>query len=1059
MASLLANINYVGPLAGVFTWSDEVVVGCDPNGFRPLCATKFSNEDGDKFLQFSSEWLVSDKDAQYSVVHPGQVLELDATGHSIRPVHFANADKSANNGGGDPLPKRIYRFPESSPNSHASPLQHLSFEVIDALKPMVGWNADNDAYVNDLCGGKLTVESMGFAGPTASEVRGNIAPNHYDLLNHSFAQVSNPPLAWREEGRYVTLDTRVGPYLLPSPFLSNALIHSLQDALPSKVISTTFPVNLLADGMKSAMQRVVDDVLMAVRKGKRFLVLSELDIDPMNGPAPLNMVVGSVNQALQKLGMRKDIHLAVQTISAIRPGHFSQLLAMGADTIHPALLLDPRVLKNNAEANTESAELHAHKVLSGCDEGLRHYMSTVGVGTVSAYRGGSHVWQAETLNADCAALMGLQPPRFAGIGFGRISKWLYTSWRFPSKDGPGLYTYSGQRATVPVWSADYTRAVRRMASGEASGLEKEMVEAFSNVDGIKQNAWSLSRVPSTVWGSENPMNVCIVGGGAAGYFATDALLSSGLPVKVTMVEKNLINGGGVVYKGLSPLHHSTKKNTLRRLLNIHKNGMDSGLFNYAGGVQIDGPGHMEALLESFPVVIDASGSTKANRLSCPGAEHAIEAAAIYNRYNRILSASPEEGGDDAVPNAHWHGSLNRFNRATVVVGGGNVAFDVLSVLTLSKHIFEPDTINQQFIEARDEYGSTHVVSVIRKMPWDLASDIHVLKEFFSLMKKSNVTIEVSGVSTPTRELTDEDQAKLDLFLENRDTPRSPDSWPLARDGRSIHFRFGHEVDQIEDKKGGLLVSVRRGNTVEKTFQAYQVIEAMGYRGDDKFNAEETISSQLYQVGWANRPGNLASAEASSVQIAEEIARNYHMGVLHGLGSSSLSGGSLEPLLASAPVDTSAQKGIFEYLLEKGRIETPEDYFAARQYRSPADTTNQMNSRPEEVNTNTTVPDADIPAAPVREGYFAYNDGSGEAVVDFKASDERLDVVIGKTGSCDGAKTCLDCVVDVSGGVKMVSDPSETRLLSQIGMFKPNRILSCCHKASEVSTGTVSAVVD
>ena len=73
--------------------------------------------------------------------------------------------------------------------------------------------------------------------------------------------------------------------------------------------------------------------------------------------------------------------------------------------------------------------------------------------------------------------------------------------------------------------------------------------------------------------------------------------------------------------------------------------MESGNFNYAGGVEISGPRQLGALTDSFPVVIDASGSTKANRLTCPGAEHAIEAAAIYNRYNRILSTSEDDDGD------------------------------------------------------------------------------------------------------------------------------------------------------------------------------------------------------------------------------------------------------------------------------------------------------------------------------------------------------------------------------------------------------------------------------
>ena len=135
---------------------------------------------------------------------------------------------------------------------------------------------------------------------------------------------------------------------------------------------------------------------------------------------------------------------------------------------------------------------------------------------------------------------------------------------------------------------------------------------------------------------------------------------------------------------------------------------------------------MHSLLSTFSVVIDASGSSTANHLSCPGREHATEAAQIYSRYNQIMDPTSTNEG----VKSHWYGPLNRFNRSTVVVGGGNVAFDILSVLTLSKHLFEPHTINQKFIEARDEYGSTHVVSLIRKQPWNLASDVHVLKEFF-----------------------------------------------------------------------------------------------------------------------------------------------------------------------------------------------------------------------------------------------------------------------------------------------------------------------------------------
>ena len=56
--------------------------------------------------------------------------------------------------------------------------------------------------------------------------------------------------------------------------------------------------------------------------------------------------------------------------------------------------------------------------------------------------------------------------------------------------------------------------------------------------------------------------------------------------------------------------------------------------------------------------------------------------------------------------------------------------------------------------------------------------------------------------------------------------------PRPRDGRSVHFRFGQEVDKIEKRAGGLEVDIRKGpegSSVVKRYQAYQVIEAMGYQ--------------------------------------------------------------------------------------------------------------------------------------------------------------------------------------------------------------------------------------
>ena len=167
--------------------------------------------------------------------------------------------------------------------------------------------------------------------------------------------------------------------------------------------------------------------------------------------------------------------------------------------------------------------------------------------------------------------------------------------------------------------------------------------------------------------------------------------------------------------------------------------------------------------------------------------------------------------------------------------------------------------------------------------------------------------------------------------------------------------------------------------MKKEFQAYQVIEAMGYQGEDKFDITDKMpeSPQIYQVGWAHRPGNLASAEASAVSIVEEISRKFHQGTFDGFGSQD-SGNGIGSVLASAPVDTTAQRNVLKYLLEQGRIETATDYQAARLYGSNV-TTNASGDT--DANVTVAAADGDDDAtdlaqesgsAPsVREGYFLF----------------------------------------------------------------------------------------
>ena len=156
---------------------------------------------------------------------------------------------------------------------------------------------------------------------------------------------------------------------------------------------------------------------------------------------------------------------------------------------------------------------------------------------------------------------------------------------------------------------------------------------------------------------------------------------------------------------------------------------------------------------------------------------------------------------------------------------------------------------------------------------------------------------------------------------------------------------------------------------------------MGYQGEDKFEAfGEYAETPAVPSGVGEPPGNLR-LRASAGQVVDEIAELSRWG---------LSRLRLPVTLwrrAGAPACLCAGghgrlMSVFRYLLEQGRIETPGDYFAARQYASPA-------VDPVEEETDGGV--LGYPGIGLqRPGrFFAYIDGSGEPPVDFAASGERL----------------------------------------------------------------------
>src|SRR5690606_27813010 len=114
-------------------------------------------------------------------------------------------------------------------------------------------------------------------------------------------------------------------------------------------------------GLKQALQAVVEKAEQAVRSGKVLLVLSDRDL--AEGELPINafMATGAVHYHLVHRGLRSQSNIIVETGWARDPHQFAVLIGFGATAVYPYLsyqvlndlistseiLMDPIEDKNN----------------------------------------------------------------------------------------------------------------------------------------------------------------------------------------------------------------------------------------------------------------------------------------------------------------------------------------------------------------------------------------------------------------------------------------------------------------------------------------------------------------------------------------------------------------------------------------------------------------------------------------------------------------------------------------------------------------------------------------
>jgi len=164
---------------------------------------------------------------------------------------------------------------------------------------------------------------------------------------------------------------------------------------------------------------------------------------------------------------------------------------------------------------------------------------------------------------------------------------------------------------------------------------------------------------------DNPLHIAIVGSGPSGFYATEALIKSGINVKINMLER-LPAPYGLVRHGVAPDHAK-----LKQAIQLYDKIAEAREFTYLGNVNVGRDITVDELRKTHHAIIFACGAETDRKLGVPGenligSHTATEFVGWYNGHpdyrDRTFDLSHE---------------------VAVIIGQGNVAADVSRILAKS----------------------------------------------------------------------------------------------------------------------------------------------------------------------------------------------------------------------------------------------------------------------------------------------------------------------------------------------------------------------------------------
>jgi ferredoxin/flavodoxin---NADP+ reductase len=348
--------------------------------------------------------------------------------------------------------------------------------------------------------------------------------------------------------------------------------------------------------------------------------------------------------------------------------------------------------------------------------------------------------------------------------------------------------------------------------------------------------------------------IAIVGAGPSGCYAAQALLKLAPALQVDIIDALPVPFGLVRY-GVAADHQGTKAVSRQFARVFERQGA-----RFFGNVRIGRDISLNALRDAYDTVVLAAGLSEDRRLGIPGDD--LRGVYGSSALTRALNDHP-----DAAP-------LPDLGANPVIVGNGNVAIDLLRVLTKTADELNGSDLGDVPTEwlARHSFES---VTIVGRSPAGRAKfDPVMVRE---LGKLADVSIEVTGSHRPD----DADEQKRIEALASIDGHVT---------GRTrIVFRFDLQPLAVEGDTHvtGLRVAGAGG---EETIPASSILTAIGFACGGNLDRDALFASGepdeigmladgLFAVGWFRRgprgtiPDSRSEAQAMATRIVAELAPN------------------------------------------------------------------------------------------------------------------------------------------------------------------------------------------